>query len=89
MEKFSFETNEESQQLCLEIAQCMVNMFHIDSKEAIGRINKKWSRHDFLDDNDIRYHETPEDWAYIIYYGHDSRWWERKGDPNLKPLPFP
>ena len=42
---------------------------------------------DFLDEDDLRYHETPTFWAHDIYYGADSYWWNNP--PNLKPKPFP
>ncbi|SEG78800.1 hypothetical protein [Paenibacillus sp. UNC499MF] len=85
---FSFKTNEESYALCYEIVEFMMREFTIDENEAVCRINLQWSDMDFLDEDDIRYHEAPDDWAYIIYYGHDSRWWSRKNDPTLKPKPI-
>ncbi|MGE6228441.1 hypothetical protein [Paenibacillus chitinolyticus] len=85
---FSFKTNEESYALCYEIVECMMREFTIEESEAACRINLQWSDMDFLDEDDIRYHETPDDWAYIIYYGHSSRWWARKNDPTLKPKPI-
>lgn len=89
MSCFNFKTNEESDIFFLEIANKMVNYFKITHEEAIGRINKQWSTVDTTIDFDYITHELTSDWAYIVYYGHSSRWWKRKDDPTLKPIPYP
>lgn len=45
---------------------------------------RQWGIYDDPFDNDYLNYESPEDWAYIIYYGHDSQWWNKNKD-ELKP----
>jgi hypothetical protein len=85
---FQFKTDSNSFEFCCSIIREMVTHFEIDEDEAIKRINNQWEKSDFIDEEDIRYHETEKDWAYTIYYGPDSHWWKRSGDPTLKPLPI-
>jgi hypothetical protein len=40
MSKFSFTTDSQSEQFCIEIADEMVKTFGISGEEAIGRINR-------------------------------------------------
>ena len=87
MNNYSFKVNEESKIFCDEIMSEMMRLFGISKSEAIGRINRQWDQLDFLDENDLRYHEGAEFWANDMYYGADSYWWNEP--PNLKPKPFP
>ena len=87
--KFEFRTTEEAFDFCKEIAECMIKDFGISQEEAIGRINQAWRNSHFDEEWDIRFHELPETMAYMLYYGPDSQWWKRKGDPTLRPLPYP
>ncbi|MCY9698413.1 hypothetical protein [Paenibacillus alginolyticus] len=90
MSTFVFKTNQESDDFCKRIAGSMVELFCISREEAIRRINNQWRGVDLTGDMvELITHELPNDWAYIIYYGHGSRWWKRKDDPTLKPIPFP
>ncbi|GEB35861.1 hypothetical protein BPA01_54410 [Brevibacillus parabrevis] len=66
----------------------MVDQFQITEEEAVGRINMHWSNTEIMGGCCMVYHESPEFWAYEIYFGSNSRWWARKGDPELKPKPF-
>jgi hypothetical protein len=62
---FEFKTNEESEFLCSEIAREMHEQFYITIEEAIVRIHAFWSRFDFIDENDIRYHVSVEYWCRL------------------------
>ncbi|WP_201009042.1 hypothetical protein [Paenibacillus glycanilyticus] len=93
MNIFSFKTSKLSEEYCDEIISIMTKEFNISKEEAIGRINDQWEGLDWnddinKDDYDIRYHELPEDWAYIIYFGHESQWW-KKNKEDLIPKPYP
>lgn len=83
---FQFKTDSKSLEYCVSIIGEMQTHFGISEHEATLRINKKWLKLDFIGDEDIRYHDLPRDWAFTIYYGPDSFWWQREGDPTLKPL---
>lgn len=65
----------------------MISEFGITKEEAYGRVNERWKHLGHISEDDIIFHETEEFWAYDIYYGHDSRWWARMNDKNLKPVP--
>ena len=84
--RFEFQVDAESEEFCNEIVNEMIKHFGIPESEAIGRINQLWKGHDFEGQDDIRYHEPPEFWAYDIYYGGDSYWW--LNPPDLKPKPY-
>jgi hypothetical protein len=83
MKDFAFETTPEGQRFCLEIISKMMEFHGISEEEAIGRLNRHWCGQQISNEN----HETAEDWAMIIYYGHDSLWW--KGTAGLQPKPYP
>ncbi len=87
MNHYSFQVNEQSRLFCDEIVSKMIQLFDISESEAMGRINRQWKGDDFLDEYDIRYHETAGYWAKDMYYGWDSFWWTHP--PNLKPTPYP
>ena len=84
--EFIFETDQTSYDFCVLIAEEMVKNFDISLEEAIKRINFRWKKRGKIVGNSIVYHETVEYWAYDIYYGHDSGWWHRLGDPTLRPV---
>lgn len=86
MMKFEFEVDAEAQDFCCLIVSELVRNFGIDSSEALGRLNRAWRGISIVGD-DIVYHEDEEFWAFNIYYGHDSFWWQNP--PELKPLPYP
>jgi hypothetical protein len=88
-ENLDFATNEETNAYCLEIVSSMTTLFGIKQSEAIGRINRKWRGMEFVEKEDVAalLHETPGDWARIIYFGPSVNWWE---DPaSLEPVPYP
>ncbi|MFM1652554.1 hypothetical protein ACI7RC_10695 [Brevibacillus sp. B_LB10_24] len=89
MGNFEFITDQESERFCKTIVEKMIDLFSISEEEALGRINRKWRGIKFVGEDHIIYHELEDFWAYDIYYGSDSRWWARKDDVDLKPLPFP
>ena len=86
---FSFNVTNEGEDFCKEIIEEMVNNFGLTESEALGRINKLWINWDFDSKEEIRYHDLPKDWAYMIYYGRDSHWWNRLDEPTLEPIPYP
>ena len=85
---FEFNTDEEAYEFCQEIVRMMMNDFGITEEESLIRLNKHWRGLGF-EDLDIRYHEDPTYWAYQIYYPDNSFWWNREGDPTLRPRPLP
>ncbi|MFS1513640.1 hypothetical protein VQL36_14540 [Chengkuizengella sp. SCS-71B] len=88
--RLGFKTNTSGYVLCLEIVRMMKNDFGISTEEAIGRIRSKWIGNDIIDEDDLVFHEGPKDWAYNIYYGHDSYWWTKSKEElaELSPLPY-
>ncbi|MBL0389095.1 hypothetical protein JJB07_21100 [Tumebacillus sp. ITR2] len=85
---FSFETSDEAYEFCKEIVEYMIRKFGITKEESVGRINEEFMNNDFIDEDDLRFHESDKYWAHLIYYGHNSLWWRREGDPTLKPVPY-
>ncbi|WP_409271889.1 hypothetical protein V1499_19735 [Neobacillus sp. SCS-31] len=88
MSKFIFETDDVSEEFCLEIVDIMMKDFNIAEEEAMGRINSFWSRLSIIREYDLVHHELPKTWAYDIYFGPDSEWW-KKDPKTLEPKPFP
>ena len=84
---YEFITDSLSEAYMDKIADDMVRLFGISPAEAVGRINRHWRGRTFTGKLDLIYHETSDNWANSIYYGHDSRWWAKP--PGLAPLPFP
>lgn len=85
--KFEFITDDKSQEYCESIANVMINLFSITDEEAIGRINRYWNGMELIGKYHVLYHEEEDEWAHIIYYGNESKYWTNP--PDLKPLPFP
>ena len=94
MPLWAFATDAESDAFCQEIVARIVRLFGISVEEAIGRINRLWRGIPFLGE-DIIYHETPDYWAHVMYYGKASSWWitgeerQRRGLDTLIPQPYP
>lgn len=87
MGKYLFESSSKVEDYCDRIVSELVNLFNISKEEAIGRVSFKWSKMDFIDDDSMRFHMLPEEWAYDIYYGANSFWW-KKDIKDLLPLPY-
>ncbi len=89
---FPFKTDKKSEVFCLSIVRKMVVLFGISEHEAIRRISRHWGHEREIVGQDIIYHETADDWAATIYYGHNSYWWiaDRASSnlPPLRPLPL-
>jgi hypothetical protein len=83
---FNFTASESVLTYCEEILDLMQERFEISFEEALGRINEAWGGRPFWSE-ELIFHETSEFWAYDIYYGHDSGWWQKP--PELKALPYP
>lgn len=69
-----FPTFLSSEIYCLNIVQLLIELFDISEKEAFLRINSFWEGNDFLSEEDLIFHESPEFWAKTIYY-EESNWW--------------
>jgi hypothetical protein len=87
MSRFAFQTDDRSEAFCNEIVDELVKQFAISEQEAVGRVNRKWAKLGRIVEPNYIYHESPGDWAKMIYYGKSSKWW--KGGPELKPVPYP
>ncbi|WP_169091439.1 hypothetical protein [Paenibacillus sp. PL91] len=74
--KFTFKTNQDSQDYVIAIAAFMMKSYKVSNEEAVGRINNFWCGNDFTDENSMLFHETPEFWANEIYL-EDEFWWEK------------
>ncbi|QYR19156.1 hypothetical protein KZ483_14390 [Paenibacillus sp. sptzw28] len=90
MNKYKFISKKDSYFICELIARAMIEEFGITEEEAVGRMNKLWGKYSTPIDEDEEFLnlETPRDWAYIIYYGEDSEWWN-KSKSVLTPRPYP
>ncbi|GMK38552.1 hypothetical protein PCCS19_16060 [Paenibacillus sp. CCS19] len=88
MGKFVFDTDNSTYKFCECIVNRMITSFGLSDEEAVGRINNLWAKLGSILEGDIMFHETPEFWAYDIYYGHDSSWWHRLDDPSLRPIKY-
>lgn len=58
----------------MHIVQLLIELFDISEKEAFLRINSFWEGNDFLSEEDLIFHESPEFWAKTIYY-EECNWW--------------
>jgi len=91
--KFKFETDEEAESFCNQIVERTVSLFNMSAEEAVARINRQWAGLPFVG-SDVIYHDTAEDWAKDIYWGHESFWWiqgeerQRRNLPPLTPKPL-
>lgn len=65
----------------------MVQLYSIPRSEAIGRINQFWRNLSFLTQEEMRLmqHQTPEQWAKLIYYGRKGNWQDK---PSSEPRPY-
>jgi hypothetical protein len=67
---FTFQTCDESQAYCEEIINAIVVRYGIPHDRAIALMNSVWMGQDFLDEFDVRYHETFEYWAAVLMGDH-------------------
>jgi hypothetical protein len=75
-----------------DIADAMVSRYGIPLAEAVARINEHWEGLAFEeeDDDDLIFHELPEFWAGLIYYGRDAPHWDPDADlSSWQPRPAP
>jgi hypothetical protein len=86
-DEFDFTGCPEALVFCDEIIDFMVQEFNIERPEALGRLNRGFKRWVHVGDGHILFHETEKYWAYCLYFGKDSRWWQNP--PGLTPLPYP
>ena len=84
--KFEFPTDEEGQLFCEEIVGKMCENYGIDEIEAVTRVSDFW-RGQTLFEDDIAFHNFPEQWAGHIYFGADSFWWTNPEGLTAKPMP--
>lgn len=79
--KISFNVgNEVNLNYLMLIVEAMIKEFSISNEEAIGRLNNHWSQYESPFDDDLLFDESPKNWAYIMYYGYDSEWWNKSKD---------
>lgn len=69
---WSFTTDAKSHDFCRRIVAEMVRLFGVSEEEAVGRINRGWRGQSLLGEFDLIYHELPEYWAHVMYFGKDS-----------------
>ncbi|WP_285733197.1 hypothetical protein [Kitasatospora phosalacinea] len=50
----------------------VLESFGISRAEAVARMNRSWGRSEFEPYPDLMCHETPEHWAYGMYYDDGS-----------------
>lgn len=92
---WQFVTDAKSDAFCREIAAELVRLFGVSEAEAVGRINRGWRGLSIVGELNIVYHETPDHWAHLMYFGPDSYWWitggkrEQLGLGPVVPLPYP
>lgn len=89
MSLWTFETDAEAAEYCVEIAVTMVHLFGIPLAEAIARMNEHWAGQSMPGEfAPLFYRWGPEQWAKNIYYAFSVRWWaEEPGELIVKPLP--
>lgn len=85
--RFTFATDDESEEFCRTIVSRMMELFGIGEDEATGRVNRQWNGMSLVGENLAIYHEDEDYWAHAIYFGKSSRWWDNP--PDLKPRPYP
>lgn len=86
MQKYIFSTTDKAERYFDEIVDQLTILFKISYQEAVGRVNRHWSKSSHMDDDSMIFHMLPDEWAHEVYYGRDSLWWNKdKGD--LIPLP--
>ncbi|WP_459185034.1 hypothetical protein [Streptomyces sp.] len=73
-----------------DIADEMASRYGIPLAEAVARINQHWERETFDEEDDLIFHELPEFWAGLIYYGRDAAHWDPDADLSAtQPHPAP
>jgi hypothetical protein len=73
-----------------EIADEMVTRYGIPLAEAVARVNGQWQDMTFDDEDDLIFHELPDYWAGLIYYGRDVPFWDHDADSSSwQPSPAP
>ncbi|THF79586.1 hypothetical protein [Cohnella fermenti] len=87
MIEFKFKTSSKVREYCEAIIQEMMSQFNITFEEGVDRINQKWGHFKVkTDEDDMIFHMLPVEWAKIIYYGADARWWDK--NEKLTPAPY-
>ena len=64
--KFAFQTNGHSHKYCENIVLAISALYGTSQSESLEKINTVWHGQDFLDDDDVRYHETYDYWANTV-----------------------
>ena len=81
----------EASEFCRAVAHQLSTDFGITPDEAVARIVRHWCEpgddgrtpRTWIVGSDIVYHEEPDFWAKLIYYG--THWWP----PGETPTPLP
>lgn len=89
MSEFTMRADAEMMNFFSDIADELQSLFSIDRAEAVARINHAWGSLGFDPYPDLVCHESPEHWAYGMYYG-DVPYWDEGADRSrwtVRPLP--
>lgn len=80
----------EAEEYLDEIVDDMVNRFGIPPAEAVARVNRHWDGKTFDSEDDLIFHEMPEFWADLLYYGDGVPYWDPEADRSTwQPTPPP
>lgn len=89
MTEFVMRADAKMMEFFSRIADEMQQRFSISHAEAVARLNEAWGGLDFEPYPDLVCHETPEHWAYQLYYG-DVAYWDADADrSSWQPTPPP
>ncbi|MEV0294519.1 hypothetical protein [Nocardia sp. NPDC050710] len=87
MSRFTFRTDDDSEEFFTAIAEEMVAVFGISEDEAIARINYQFDGQAMVGSDNVIYSEPEDFWARDLMYGHHTFWW--RDEDAATPLPFP
>ena len=66
-----FANDEKARAFCDEIICHLIAMYGMTSSDARTYVAQQWAGQPFEGDDDMRYHELPEEWAEHIHKYHD------------------
>ncbi|MYT31701.1 MULTISPECIES: hypothetical protein [unclassified Streptomyces] len=88
--RYLVHTVPETEEYLDDIANDMVTRFRIPLAEAVARINRHWEGKTFDSEDDLIFHEMPEFWADLLYYGAEVPYWDPDADRSKwNPIPAP
>ncbi|TDF35465.1 hypothetical protein EYS14_18780 [Alteromonadaceae bacterium M269] len=92
--EFTFETDKESYEFCIDVIKTLSHGFGMSENDALTLINKEWRHIGFFNKEHVFHHESAEYFANELFFGHDSYWWlneklrSTKGLTPLKQAPL-